>query len=526
MIVSRSRPSVRRAVVVAPAVIAVLAALLWAPSAPASAEPSGPTEPSTRSTSVTAGGATYTDSRHAGTNYAKRSTLRVSKVRFAGYLAFPAVSLGPGETITGARLLLTVTKVNKAARRSGGIVVSPVVAGWSANRVTKKKAPKALAGTVAGPVRAKTGRLTLSFNAAEASAYLSGDSALRLRHSTSGGEVRIARSGSRAPALEFDITAATPEPAGAVFSIAVLPDTQQETTSASNTKFANRTTWLADNRAALNLKYVLHTGDVVNWGWLVPSQFTVAKSAIKRLSDAGIPYALTIGNHDTAAVGWNGKAGSSGYGGSAYAYNPECKVRLTSAECRSRLLVRKTAAFNQAFPVASLKSVGGTFEAGKVDNLWTTFEAGGTKWLVLTLELWPRTGVVDWAKKVVASHPDFNVVVQTHSYLTSSGSIDQTNGGYGANSGQYLFDNLISRYANIKMVFSGHTGSASRRVDTGVQGNRIVSYLQAFHSNKTNPVRIVTINSASGLVTTRIVAPFTHETWTTYSTSDTISLIR
>ncbi len=118
------------------------------------------------------------------------------------------------------------------------------------------------------------------------------------------------------------------------------------------------------------------------------------------------------------------------------------------------------------------------------------------------------------------------MVVQTHSYLTSNGSIDQTNGGYGANSGQYLYDQLISRYANIKMVFSGHTGSASRRVDTGVSGNRIVSYLQAFHSNKTNPVRIVTINSASGLVTTRIVAPFTHETWSAYSTSDTISLIR
>ncbi|HEY3408406.1 MAG TPA: hypothetical protein VGK53_09570, partial [Propionicimonas sp.] len=177
-------------------------------------------------------------------------------------------------------------------------------------------------------------------------------------------------------------------------------------------------------------------------------------------------------------------------------------------------------------PVSTIENVGGAFEAGKVDNIWTTFEAGGTKWLVLTLELWPRAAVVTWAQKVVAGHPGYNVVVQTHSYLTDSGGINQTNGGYGATSGQYLFDNLIRRYPNIKLVFSGHTGMAARRVDKGLSGNTIVSYLQTFHSDTTNPVRIVTISPASGLVTTRIIAPYTNETWSSYSTSDTITLVR
>ena len=84
----------------------------------------------------------------------------------------------------------------------------------------------------------------------------------------------------------------------------------------------------------------------------------------------------------------------------------------------------------------------------------------------------------------------------------------------------------MQKYANIKMVFSGHTGTAAKRVDTGVNGNRIVSYLQAFHSNTTNPVRIVTVDPASGLVTSRIIAPYTDETWTPYSTSDQLALIR
>lgn len=320
----------------------------------------------------------------------------------------------------------------------------------------------------------------------------------------------------------------TPAGSDVPFTVAVMPDTQDETLNSASQKFSNRTQWLAANRDKLNLKYVMHSGDVVNWGWLVPSQFDVAKAAVKELADAGIPYAMAIGNHDTAAVGWNNVAGSTGYGGSAYMFNPECPTRLGASQCFSHLLVRNTDAFNDAFPLASIRNVGGAFEAGKVDNIWTSFTDGssGTKWLVLTLELWPRKDVVAWAADVVASHPDFNVLVQTHSYLTSGGGIDQSNGGYGATSGQYLYDNLIKKYANIKLVFSGHVGTAAKRVDTGVNGNRIVSYLECFHSPRTNPVRLVTIDPATGTVSTRIYAPLTDETWSQYSTTDSIDLVR
>jgi hypothetical protein len=522
MLVPCSGPTVRRTALIVPVLISVLFALLWAPQAAGPARAEGASEAAARTSSVPALGTTYTDSKHASRNYAARGTLLVSKSRYVGYLAFPAPALQPDETIAGARILLTVTKASKAARKSGGVRVAPVATGWTADQLSGNRSPKALAGTIATSGRVKTGRLIVKVSATAAARYLSGASALRLRHSSRGAEVRIATSGAKAPVLELSIAAAGQAP----FTIAVLPDTQQETTHASDTRFANRTKWLVDNREKLNLQYVLHAGDVVNWGWLVPSQFTIAKAAMKRLTDAGIPYSLSIGNHDTAAVGWNGRAGSTGYGGSAYAYNPECPTRLSAAECRSRLLVRKTAEFNEAFPLSTVRGVGGAFESGKVDNIWTTFEAGGTKWLVVTLELWPRAAVVTWAQQVVATHPEYNVVVQTHSYLTSSGGINQTKGGYGATTGQYLFDNLIRKYANIKLVFSGHTGNAARRVDKGVKGNKIVSYLQTFHSNTTNPVRIVTINPASGLVTTRIIAPYTNETWGSYSTSDTIALVR
>ena len=297
------------------------------------------------------------------------------------------------------------------------------------------------------------------------------------------------------------------------FTFAVVPDTQQEVLNVEDTRFLNRMQWLADHRARFDLRFVLHIGDLTNWGWLVPSQYEIASDAMRPLEQAGIPYTIAIGNHDTRAVGWNGV---DGYGGSAYAQNPECKIRFSPEECDTRKLVMHTEEFNAVFPPERFAQVGGTFEPGKSDNLYTTYRAGGRDWLVLVLELWPRAEAVEWAKEVVAAHPDHNVIVNTHSYLTGDTSINQTNGGYGHTSGQYLFDELISQYDNIKLVFSGHTGIAGHRTDVGAHGNVVHSFLQTFHSNTTNPVRLVTVDTRKGSLETSIHGPYTGETFAEY----------
>jgi hypothetical protein len=112
----------------------------------------------------------------------------------------------------------------------------------------------------------------------------------------------------------------------------------------------------------------------------------------------------------------------------------------------TRIAARDTATIRRYFPVSRFPAMHGEFEPGKIDNAFSTFSAGGRQWMALTLELWARTAAVDWAKTVVASHPDYNVIVATHSYLDADGSIYPINGGYGANSPQYLYDNLIRRY--------------------------------------------------------------------------------
>ena len=101
----------------------------------------------------------------------------------------------------------------------------------------------------------------------------------------------------------------------------------------------------------------------------------------------------------------------------------------------------------------------------------------------------------------------------THAYLEADGSIESANnGGYGATSPRYLYDNLIKVYPNVKMVLSGHTGAAASRTDVGQNGNKILSFLQTFH-NSTNPVRLVEIDAAADTVTSASTAPYTNTSY-------------
>lgn len=280
------------------------------------------------------------------------------------------------------------------------------------------------------------------------------------------------------------------------FSIAVIPDTGNETMPSANARYKNRATWLAANKAKLDLRYAAQVGDLVNWGNAAPAQFTRASTDLQPL-EAVVPWSGAIGNHDTGAVC---------VGGSAC---PGANASQT---------VRNTTAYNKAFPVSRFPNMAGTFEPGKVDNSYQTFRAGGVNWLVLTLEIWPRQSAVAWANSVVAGHPQHNVIVVTHDYLTDTGAISGSNGGYGATAPRYLYDNLIKVYPNIKLVLTSHVGTSTSRTDVGIKGNKLVSLLQHFHSS-TNPVRLVEIDTAAGTITSRVYAPYTNTSYPSYDTA-------
>ena len=277
------------------------------------------------------------------------------------------------------------------------------------------------------------------------------------------------------------------------FTIAVAPDLQQEVLDAKDTRLANRFQWLVANRQALNLKCVLQVGDLMNWDTADHIQYERASAAVKILDDAGMPFMFTIGNHDTQATGGTPEKPS----GSARPGNTHDNQRNTTI-------------YNRYFPLTRFKELGGIYEPGKIDNAWHVFHAGGLDWLAINLELWPRRGAVAWAKTVVQQHPSHNVILLTHSFLTPGKNglqIEQRNGGYGDNSPQYIFDQLIKPYPNVRLVFCGHAGVHGYRLDHGDAGNAVYEFMQTYHDSKTNPVRLFTIDTKAGSIKSRVFCP-------------------
>ena len=112
------------------------------------------------------------------------------------------------------------------------------------------------------------------------------------------------------------------------FTLPVLPDTQ----IAVNRKpemLHSQLAWITKNAQALKMPMVLHVGDIVDFH--NDRQWETASTAFKALDEAKIPYALAVGNHDTAAVGENS--------GSAAPGNVNANLRNTTK-------------FNAYFPVA------------------------------------------------------------------------------------------------------------------------------------------------------------------------------
>ncbi len=265
-----------------------------------------------------------------------------------------------------------------------------------------------------------------------------------------------------------------------VFTIAVIPDTQHEVTVEAmieKKSLLHRNQWITDNLKNHNIKAVVHTGDLVNWGDAERSQFECASVQFDVLEDLNIPVAFALGNHDTAAVGVGGSAA-----------DPQ----------NTRTRVRDTSAFNKYFPFDRFKGFV-PYEEDKIDNGYFKFEAEGKKWMIVTFELWPRKEVIDWADNEIKNAHDHNVIIVTHSYLEGDGSI-KWNSDYGEKSPLYLYNYLVSKYENIKIVLSGHTGTSYIREDTGVNGNKIVSILGGFHEMWDNPMRLLRIDVNKGTV--------------------------
>ena len=297
------------------------------------------------------------------------------------------------------------------------------------------------------------------------------------------------------PALWADKLPPLPEGA---FTYVVVPDTQAYDGQGRHTKRGRKpgvgpTTnkkldaivdWLVKNAKKENIKFVSHTGDLVDMN--NDYQWAFASNAMGRL-DGVLPYAVSPGNHDMERTG-------------------------------------DTSLFRKYFPSSRFNSnrwYAGTFKgfvnqaqlavSGDNANSCCLFEEGGEKFVVLHLECNAPDPVLAWGGKMLEKYADRHAIIATHQDL---GAIEGKNGrlisnemnalkkkdrpqyrpdmsilgrmqwhkchGNDGNSGADIWKKLSSKYKNVFMVVSGDQGMIKiTRVDErGVNGNMVYSLMQ------------------------------------------------
>ena len=262
------------------------------------------------------------------------------------------------------------------------------------------------------------------------------------------------------------------------FSLVVFPDTQYSSQSYPAAIDAQGK-WVKENKDERNIAYALHAGDIVDDAD-EPGQWETAKNGMGWL-EGNVPYILGVGNHDMDAMS-NGE-------------DPE--------------KVRDTEAFNKNFPVSKfedLPSFGGSYPEGKNDNSYHTFSAGGTDWLALSLKYVPTDKELDWANKVVADHPNHQVMIVSHSYQKGDQKTED---------GKRIWSELASKHANISFVFSGHHVAAGMIEEEGEKGNTVYQ-IQADYQDpdKLDPnsfFRLMEFNPTDKTVSVETYSPYLNE---------------
>ena len=229
------------------------------------------------------------------------------------------------------------------------------------------------------------------------------------------------------------------------YTFAVVGDTQTVSYNHSD-KFHLIYDWIISNKEKKNIKFVMGLGDITEKS--LDSEWNTAMTNILRLKDEDIPFSLVRGNHDT------------------------------------------TASFNKYYSYSEFSSsVSGAFEENML-NTWQKFSVGNRKYIVFALDFGPNNAVLNWASKIIESHPDHNVIITTHAYLYRDGTTLDATDLYppSGNTGDHIWTKLIKKYENIVLVISGHdpVGRIIMAQDKGDNGNVVTQMLVDFQHEDLN----------------------------------------
>ncbi len=212
------------------------------------------------------------------------------------------------------------------------------------------------------------------------------------------------------------------------YILAFLPDIQYMTQKYPN-QLKPMFDYLVNNGKTKNIEYVIGLGDITNANG--PKEWDTIIRQTNRLNGY-IPYSLVPGNHDV--------------------------ISNNRLELFNQNYGKKTGYYYQ-----HVQTNGGFFDKDSVRNTYLCFSVGEIDYIIINLDFGATDDILTWAGSVLEEHPDRRAILVTHGYLNADGTtldpVDYASPNtYDStlNSGEDMWQKLVSKHENIDMIVSGH----------------------------------------------------------------------
>ncbi len=243
--------------------------------------------------------------------------------------------------------------------------------------------------------------------------------------------------------------------------------------------------WIVENFEALDMRYIVHTGDFVDLPHET-KQWESVDPEYRKWDEAGIPYGVLAGNHDVD--GRDITEFQQYFGAHRYEENPW---------------------------------YGESYDNNR--GHYDLMTMGGVDFIFVYMGFGDHTAEdIAWMNRVLVEHSDRIAVLAFHEYLVESGERSEI--------GNRLFDEIVLKNPNVRMVLCGHNYNATRRVDEiddngdGI-ADRTVYQMMANYQNLTHGgdgyFRIMTCDVKAGTIASVTYSPYLDE-YNAYLNSDSV----
>ncbi|MGE5180169.1 MAG: LamG-like jellyroll fold domain-containing protein [Bacteroidota bacterium] len=274
---------------------------------------------------------------------------------------------------------------------------------------------------------------------------------------------------------------------GADFTIVGMPDTQYytgELNGGTNAILLSQTNWITANRATRNIAYVATLGDCVEHGdnsgndieWQrANTSYSVIENPGTTGLPEGLPYGITVGNHDQSPNG-----------------NPDGAT---------------TVFYNQYFGINRFNGrayYGGHYGTNN-DNWFNLFSAGGMDFVVVSMEYdtTPDPAILSWADSLLTAYSGRRAIILSHNLIGTG------NPGAFSAQGQGIYD-ALKGHSNLSLMLCGHVPGEGQRSDTF--SGRTVYTLMSDYQSRTNGgngwLRVMTFSPSNNVIHVQTYSPW------------------